>query len=177
MTLQEVINFLENEYRQACKTESDIYAHLPTLRILAKQCKHVTEMGVRTGMSTRAFMPENVILRSYDIIECPEVRYMFDLSRSVGKDVQYIIQDVLRVYIERTDLLFIDTEHLYEQLSAELELHHHRVNKFIAFHDTHVPWGIELMPAILEFLAKHKEWSVKSHTRECHGLTVLQRMC
>lgn len=176
MTFEEVIKFLETEYWQACRmTDSDIFAHLPTLRILAKQCKHVTEMGVRTGLSTTAFIAENVVLRSFDITEYDNVTHMFNVARSIGKDVQYIIANVLHVDIEQTDLLFIDTEHLYEQLSAELELHHNKVNKFIALHDTYAPWGLELMPAILEFLAKHQEWTVKSHTRECHGLTVLQR--
>ena len=43
-------------YNQKCNTPSDIYEHLPTLRKYAAQCLHVTEMGVRTVVSTYAIL-------------------------------------------------------------------------------------------------------------------------
>jgi hypothetical protein len=45
---------LGERYRAACP--SDIHEHLPTLSELARECKHVTELGTRTGVSTLAFL-------------------------------------------------------------------------------------------------------------------------
>jgi len=170
-----VSKLLENEYQNACSSQTDIFKHLPTLRNLAKECNHVTEMGVRTGQSTRALLVEPVILRSYDLYLDNDVSKLFELARSADKDVQYIQADTLKLEIEETDLLFIDTEHTYEQLSAELELHHNKARKYIAFHDTDKPYAEVLLPAIIEFMIKHPEWDFHYHSKECHGFTVIRR--
>lgn len=52
-------SILKEEYTKACGTVSDIYQHLPILYKYAKKCTHVTEMGSRTGVSTRAFLYAN----------------------------------------------------------------------------------------------------------------------
>ena len=43
-------------YENSCRERSDINEHLPTLYEYACKCKHITEMGVRTGVSTTAFL-------------------------------------------------------------------------------------------------------------------------
>ena len=43
---------IKENYELACKTESDINQHLPTLYELSKECSHITEMGVRSGIVT-----------------------------------------------------------------------------------------------------------------------------
>ncbi len=43
-------------HRQACETPSDINEHLPTLYALAKECRHLTEFGTRTGATTTALL-------------------------------------------------------------------------------------------------------------------------
>lgn len=169
--------FLEQEYLRACSTPTDIHLHLPTLRALADQCSHVTEMGVRDGQSTRAIISSSArTIRSYDLYLDQYVNYLAAVAAEAGKDIRYQAADVLQIDIEPTDLLFIDTDHTYEQLTAELAKHSDKARKYLAFHDTHEPWGIQLMPVILEFLAIHPEWKVKSHTRNCHGFTVLERV-
>lgn len=167
---------LENEYLWARENPSDINVHVPMLRALASICNHVTEMGVRTGVSTRALLVENCVVRSYDIELDPSVEALFNKARSIGKDVQYIQGNTLALDIEETDLLFIDTEHTYQQLSQELKLHSHKVRRFLAFHDTDKPFGGELLPAIMEFLANSPNWRVRSHNIHCHGFTVLERI-
>ena len=47
---------IEAKYREKCATPSDIFEHLPTLRRYAGQCEHVTELGVRTVVSTWALL-------------------------------------------------------------------------------------------------------------------------
>jgi hypothetical protein len=167
---------LENEYNWAAETPTDFVTHVPMLRALASVCSHVTEMGVRGGISTRALLVENCVLRSYDIVLEPSVEALFQKARAVGKDVQYIKGNTLGIDIEPTDMLFIDTEHTYQQLSQELRLHADKARKFIAFHDTDKPFGGELLPAIMEFLACNKQWRVRTHNIHCHGFTVLEKV-
>jgi hypothetical protein len=179
-------SIFEDEYNKACVLESDINEHLPVLRDLAKQVSHVTEMGVRTGVSTRSFLCEDVILRSYDIYLWDEVTKLFNAAQEQGKDAQYIQASVLEVEIEETDLLFIDTWHSYEQLKLELVLHSSKVRKYIAFHDTQT-YGTRsetfegrtgsngLLPAIIEFIIDNTEWKFKIHRTNNNGLTVIER--
>lgn len=175
---------LEEEYVTACNTPSDIHEHLPVLKALANEVNHVTEMGVRFGVSTRAFLNTNAVLRSYDIAYSEEVQRLFNLAKLAGKDASYMIKDVTLIDIETTDLLFIDTLHTYQQLSTELKLHNKNVKKYIAFHDTHtfgtrdesnLP-GNGLLPAIIEFLIQHPEWKFKEHRVNNNGLTILERI-
>ena len=58
---------IEQEYSMAMAQPSDINEHIQMLYGLGKHCKHVTEMGVRDGKSSRAFLKAGVTLRSYDI--------------------------------------------------------------------------------------------------------------
>jgi len=181
------LSIFEQEYLKACNTESDINEHLPVLRELAKEVSHVTEMGVREGVSTRAFLTENVILRCYDLYLSGEVNRLFDIAKEQRKNVSYIQANVLDVQIEETDLLFIDTWHCYDQLVQELKLHSPRVKKFIAFHDTQT-YGTKsetfqgktgsngLLPAIIEFIIENPEWRFKIHRTNNNGLTVIERV-
>lgn len=168
--------FLQAEYDLAATTPSDIVDHIPLLRALASECRHVTEMGVRTGVSTRALLVEECILRCYDIELDMTVHNLFEVAQRLKKDVRYILGNTLAVNIEETDMLFIDTDHTYKQLSMELNLHGRKVRKFLVFHDTGEPYGGALLPAIMEFLAARSDWRVRFHTPNCHGFTVLERI-
>ena len=172
LTVEEL---LESEYQHSCNNGSDIYAHVPTLRKYASECKHVTEMGVRDGQSTRALLPENVVLRSYDLFLDPLVTALFVKAKSIGKDVEYLVGDTLAIDIEETDLLFLDTEHTYQQVTGELNRHHTKVRKYIAFHDTAEPFVGEVLPAIVDFTIRNPEWKFVYHNRDCHGFTVIAK--
>jgi hypothetical protein len=165
-----------------CDTPSDINQHLPKLRELASQCTHVTEMGVRHGWSTRAWLTADVQLRSYDVWIDPTVSKLFDLAQYAGKNVALIQADVLTIHIDSTDLLFIDTLHNYHQLTQELSRHHDRVSKYIVLHDTEtfgsrdeIGQGPGLRLAITEFIDKNPQWRIQSQVTHNNGLTVLQR--
>lgn len=128
---------IDKLYHEACTTPSDISEHLPTLYQYAKKCRHVTEMGVRFGSSTRAFLyaaPERLV--SYDLNIDPIVDSWFEYLKSTGRNYSYIKANTLGIKIEKTDFLFIDTLHNYEQLKTELNLHASSVMRYIAFHDT-----------------------------------------
>jgi len=138
---------LKDEYTKACRNISDINQHLPILYGYAKKCRHVTEMGSRTGVSTRAFLYANPgTFISYDyqyatpephlVKGVQELIALFEECRESGINCKYIGNNVLEVEIEETDMLFIDTYHCYAQLQKELELHAGKVRRYIAFHDT-----------------------------------------
>jgi predicted O-methyltransferase YrrM len=188
-------DIFENEYKNACKTPSDINEHLPILYDLAKKCSHITEMGVRFGASTRAFLNANVTLRSYDIFMEESVSNLFKKAKEIGKDVEYIIEDVNNIEIEETDLLFLDTWHQYYQVKNELKLHANKVKKYIIFHDTY-SYGLKgepitgveanqqqeynqnligILPAIVEFMIDNPNWNFILHKINNNGLTVIER--
>jgi hypothetical protein len=100
--------------------------------------------------------------------------------------------------IEETDLLFIDTWHVYQQLKKEFELHADKSRKYIILHDTTtfgengegiastniniVTGQIEaiphkgLWPAVEEFLESNTKWKLKERYTNNNGLTVLERV-
>lgn len=158
-------------YDKLCKTPSDINEHLPLLKEIGMLCEHITEFGVRNVVSTYAFLeatPKTLVC--YDIKSSPQITAALKLAKEMGVELKYKIIDVLKANIAETDFLFIDTLHDYAQLKKELELHAPKVRKFIGFHDV-TYFGLKdeskneepkqgLIPAILEFLQDHPEWSV-----------------
>lgn len=199
---------LKNLYEEACQCYvSDIYQHLPILYEYAKNCDHVTEMGARGGNSTRAFLyanPKKFVSYDYQyktpephlLHEVNKLISIFEKSKEIGINCEYIGEDVLNVEIEETDLLFIDTWHCYEQLKKELQLHAGKVKKYIAFHDTFT-YGQKgegypnmdvnhprrdtfdgnggIRKAIDEFLEQNTEWKIDYETEENNGLIVISK--
>jgi len=190
---------IENMYQQKCATASDIFEHLPTLRRYAAQCDHITELGVRTVVSTWAFLAglnrkTNVRPKLVSVDIASPVHHGGNLEEVVaaaaeaGIDFRFIEADDRKIELSETDLLFIDTWHAYDQLKAELELHAGRAHKFIILHDTEtygltgeklsqeLPPPAGLKQALHEFLRDQKNsWRVKESFTNCNGLTVLER--
>jgi hypothetical protein len=171
---------LTDWYAHVCNSGSDISQHCPTLYRLACQVSHITEFGTRQGNSTSAFLaaaPARLVCYDMDIRE--EALRLVELSE--GR-MQIHQRNVLEVEIEETDLLFIDTWHVYPQLAAELRLHAHKARKWIVMHDTttfgeHGEGGGEgLWRAVEEFLAAHPNWRLQSRVHYNHGLTILERV-
>lgn len=175
-------NWFEDQCNQAFLTGSDINQHIPTLYFLANQCDHVTELGVRWGTSSKAFLFSKARLRSYDIEITPEARALFDQAKALGKDVEIYQQDSLTIpNFETTDLLFIDTFHAYSQAIQELKLYHSKVRKWIVLHDTELfgDTGQDgtrgLKHAVNEFISLCPEWNNGIIYQNNNGLTVLRR--
>jgi hypothetical protein len=185
-------------YEYSKTTPSDINEHLPTLLKYSEECKHITEMGVRGGVSSWAFLysnPEKMV--AYDIMTNHSVENIINVANESNLNFHFILKDVLTVEIENTDLLFIDTWHTYNQLSSELQLHSNNVNKYIILHDT-VSFGftdetlydcvsniVKLLPqekkglvnALQDFLITEKgyNWEIHDVYENNNGLTVLKR--
>lgn len=170
---------IADKYNLLCKIESDINEHLPVLKKYSEQCESIVEMGVRSIVSTWAFLaakPKKMI--SIDIIHPSfynaDLDEVIKLCQLEGIDFKFIQQSTLDIVIDETDLLFIDTDHTYKQLKSELYLHGNKSRKFIIMHDTKV--CPEMLPAIDEFLKDNKHWVFKEILRNNNGLTILERI-
>lgn len=188
---------LETKVNEMYFTPSDINEHIPVLLKYGSECKHITEMGVRGICSTWAFLgasPEKLI--SYDIQDPStwgeSIQNVKDTADAYGIDFTFILADVLKIEIEETDLLFLDTWHSYKQLKSELELHANKAKKYIVFHDTtsyanrdetsYEHWGDEwkaegigIWKAIEEFLESNLNWKLKERHHNNNGLTIIER--
>jgi hypothetical protein len=203
---------IDQLYLQSCQNYSDIYEHLPTLYQYGMECKSIVEFGVRdSANSTRAFVKSLVDQSRYgtnnlsyigvDIVPC-KVDYIEQICKQNNIDYSFKIEDSAKVIIPETDLLFIDSWHIYGHLKRELENNHCKVRKYIIMHDTTVDadhgesircsfniaqQSIEtgypiseitkgLWPAIEEFLQQHPEWKIKHRYTNNNGLTILERI-
>lgn len=203
---------MKKGYATRCNTPSDINEHLPTLWKYAKECNTIVEAGVRSIVSSYAFAqglvdrknqlkPASLIMIDLDIP--PAINEFQKNAEQDNIKVTFLHDSDLKVDTIPTDLLFIDTWHIYGQLKRELKYWHKHVGKYIIMHDTTVDeWlgenvrgGLNnehsmkqsgysyyeitmgLWPAIAEFLTKHSdEWELKERYTNNNGLTVLQRI-
>ena len=186
---------------------SDINEHLPTLHDYAMQCNHVTECGVRGVVSSWAFAAglldkAQAQLVQVDLDTNQRVVDFGGLVRAAGIDVTFYQQSDLECPMEQTELLFIDTWHVYGHLKRELARWNSNVSKYIILHDTTVDeiygetirngWNAEeqskqtgipveeilkgLWPAVTEFLEEHPEWILEKRYVNNNGLTILRRI-
>jgi hypothetical protein len=190
------------QYKILCEKPSDINEHLPTLKRYAECCERITEMGTRFVISTWAFVESNPKkITCYDINEeffIQGRKNICEICEEKKIDFEFIKGDTLKIRIDETDLLFIDTLHRYQQLLSELNLHADKVKKYIILHDTttfgyvdefiyqHASEIIKnsnsdksgLVPAINDFLITEegKKWEKIEIFSNNNGLTVLSRI-
>lgn len=174
---------LDDVYKARLKIKSDISEHMELLSRLASLCENVTEFGVRDGNSTIAFLhgtPKT--LTSYDINRFQRKNAYLKFAKVHGVEFTFVQADTLKIQpIPRTDLLFFDTQHTYDQLAAELKIHANQVSKFLVFHDTsifgdHGRGGQKgIWPAIAEFLKENSFWLLWLYSTQNNGLAVLRK--
>jgi hypothetical protein len=179
---------IDEMFEKHCNTKIDIEEHLPTLKKYSKGLDHVIEMGVRSIVSTWAFLagrPKK--LTSIDInhpsIHGSNLDLVEEQAKKEGIEFNFIQGDTTKISIDECDLLFIDTWHVYDQLKTELNLHGNKSKKYIIFHDTQA-FGYHgetagykgLIPAIDEFLSENNHWKVKEIFTNNNGLTILERI-
>lgn len=145
---------LAERYAQLCAEPSDIFEHLPTFVATVEEldATQVIELGVRYGVSTIAWLTaleERGHLWSVDCsfpVPAPgsDVNLLDPQGPLgvvpwwtfvLGYDNWPVVLDALPAGV---DVVFIDTQHTYEQTMLELELYHPRVRRGgrILLHDT-----------------------------------------
>ena len=190
LTVQSIDEYFE--YHR--NSPSDINEHMQTLARYSEGCSHITEMGVRTVVSTWAFLkarPQKLVC--VDINPTP-LEYPQQLAAAQGTTLEFRQADTAdeSFEIEETDLLFIDTWHVYEQLKREFDLHAERARRWIILHDT-TTYGEHgegytyacatrparhrkgLWYAVEEFILQNRHWQLWEKYAHNNGLTVLAR--
>ena len=198
---------LQQLYSSSVSTPSDINEHLPVLLGYTKQCSSVVECGVRNIVSSYAFAyglagTSNNEYTMVDPFKSNQIDSFLKLCKDNGVNASFFEQSDLDCPLVNTDLLFIDTWHIYGHLKRELSRWNSSVNKFIILHDTTVDewygetirlnWdankqsresGIPvdeirkgLWPAVSEFLSAHPEWKIELRLTNNNGLTILKRI-
>lgn len=187
-------------YQNLCNIPSDINEHLPVLKKYAEECFHVTEMGVRYACSTWAFIeakPKKLVCYDIDYKPFePSEKIIKKMCGNYGIEFEFILADCLKIDIEKTDLLFIDTLHTYNQLISELNKHSKNVNKYIILHDTtlfgyndehiygHASDLVKntqteksgLIIAIDDFISQNTDWIIHETFINNNGLTILKKI-
>ena len=217
-TLEAAKRDLMIHFQNAKSIPTDIYEHIETLYDYARQCDHVTECGMRTCISTWAFVrglyndgivsPSPLPLHRKRLIGVdlnwhPNINNVQGICTTLGIEFVFRCGNDVDLDLEETDLLFIDTWHVYGHLKRELTKHHVKAKKWIIMHDTTVD-EIEgesirmkhdvteqmaqsgysreeickgIWPAVQEFLDAHPtEWVLEKRYTNCNGLTVLKRI-
>jgi hypothetical protein len=200
-------SLIHTRYQLKTRIPSDIHEHLPVLYRYAKRCTSVVECGVLEVTSSYAFASgllgtPNNSLTMIDPFYSDKMKPFLYMCKLENVNASFLHMSDLACAPIETDLLFIDTWHIYAQLKRELAHWHSSVKKYILIHDTTVDeWYGEtvrghgdaqrhsresgfpveeickgLWPAIVEFLREHPEWKMTERLRNNNGLTVLSRV-
>jgi hypothetical protein len=201
-------SLLNARFHTKSSIPSDINEHLPILYNYAKGCTSVVECGVLEVTSSYAFASAlvgtpNNSLTMIDPFLSGKMEPFLEICNQEKVNAAFIYASDLVCEPIETDLLFIDSWHVYGQLKRELAHWHASVKKYILIHDTTVDeWYGEsvrgnadaehqsretgfpveeirkgLWPAIVEFLRAHPEWKLTERLTNNNGLTVLSRVC
>ena len=171
-------------FEEKCNDNSDICQHMPTLKEYAEKCNTIIELGVRSIVSTWAFLAAKPkVLLSVDLYhpsyylnydkEGCNIELVEKIAGEQGTIFEFIEHDSITVKLPKCDLMFFDTLHTYEQLSAELKAHNTNVKKYMIFHDTET-FKDELMPAINELLLYNSNWGIHKKYDNNNGLLILK---
>lgn len=165
----------------------DIAYHMPFLREMASHASAIVEIGPGKGNgSTRALAEGisqspalNKIFVSVDcqdyLEEKPDLPY-WHLVLGRSENI-YTVVSVALLLGYRPDLIFIDTEHSYDQMKQELATWHALAwpGTTWLFHDTWMGGEYNgIQDAIKEFCVAHPAWEFLDLTRECNGLGMMR---
>jgi hypothetical protein len=136
---------LEEKLENVTIIGRDIWEHLPYLENITRECTSVLECGVRSVISTWAFLHGLVNnnskikrLTSCDIEYSNNVNDVNALCKKYDVKFSFIIGNDLHIPMIPYDLIFIDTWHIYGHLRRELSYLSPYAKKYIILHDTEV---------------------------------------
>ena len=176
----------EQLYEHYKNSNNDICQHLQTLREYTVGLDTVVELGVRSIVSTWAFLlarPKQLIsvdmahptqYAGYDPLGC-DIDLVYREAERLGVKYEFILTYSISARLPECDLMFFDTEHTYEQLTMELAAHKDKVLKYMIFHDTET-YKEELVPALVEFLNDNHRWRCDKIYSNNNGLTIFKHI-
>lgn len=168
----------------------DISMHMPALANLALHSHFILELGTANGNgSTRAFTAgmrrnehEDRLFISVDFAdplideqEKPDLPFWWYVIGDTTK--KETVETVKKICKDRlADLIFIDTEHSYDQMKLELPIWKELAspNALWLFHDTYMNGEYNPMTdAIKEFAEANPEWEYFDLSKESNGIGML----
>lgn len=167
--------------------QSEMVYHMPYLEDMASRASVIIEIGCGHGNgSTRAFerglmrAPEAKLFISVDDNpDKPDVKPMLACWHKVTGDsrsteTRSAVDALLKFPV---DLFYIDTEHTYDHLEAELAnwIPLASPQTIWLFHDVFM-WGNHnrMTDAITDFCVAHPEWEYVLITEESHGMGMMR---
>lgn len=193
---------LDTIYDWCRSVKRDLDEHLPKIRELASQCRHVTAIVKRRewDVAVLAARPETYVSHSAEndtLIKTLHEAVRLDQNiesaiESTGGQSRppthtYTthasnLDDLSGVEIEDTDMLILDTIHSADRVQLELERHAPRVRHWVLVRGTGA-FGLKaesgggpgLEQGIGTFIAAHKEWRRVWFTANQYGMTLLSR--
>lgn len=176
------LTLLETFMTKRCNEDgfADIHEHLTTLNMLTVELnlKNILELGTRIGTSTLGFLEAakkiNGKVTSIDIDPCLEAKKLVK-EQQLEKYWTFIQSDDLKVeWHEPIDHLFIDTDHSYEHVLAELKKYEPfvRPEGLITMHDI-VFWP-SVLDAIEKYLENRSDLTFYKYFN-CYGLGVIRK--
>jgi hypothetical protein len=176
------VQTIDEMYEAALAKPSDFRDHMGTLRSLASEAKHVSEVS---GWNKPALIALAAgctgLVRSYCTPPSPKAEYQ-DLTRLLGDRFRGEVLNPIDKEIEETDLLFLDVWHDGESVEQLLTAHAPRVRGRIVLHCTDTygergeSGGEGMIAGITRFLRQYPEWTVVRQDKESHGLMVLSKL-
>jgi hypothetical protein len=145
------LDLLNAKYAESSNTPSDIFEHVPVLYGLALECSSVTEIGVRSMVSTWGILKglsenshEGKSYLGIDLSLPPtkSLKAARRISKDIGITYNFLQANDMTITLDPVELLFIDSLHTYCHLTYELEKFSPSVLKYIALHDTSPPWDL-----------------------------------
>jgi len=175
---------LEELYQEACNKVSDIFRHCPVIYELSRKCTHITELGLNSkGIRVSILSAQPATYVAYGETEKNVSQASSDLSQVVGNTSLRLRQGhSLKIQIEPTELLIIDTYHSSIRLKQELLKHAGNVKRYIIFPSTYT-YAMRgedgshpgLPDAIMEFIESNPEWAIIHNVTYNNGLIVIER--
>jgi hypothetical protein len=143
---------LNETYKYHCLNPSDINALLPTLEKYSRECSSILEIGVRSMVSTWAFLhglannnkSDPKIYTGLDLELPPPQQIELAKRLCDSNNIQFNFCKANDIYVSiksPVDMVFIDSLHTYNHLTFELEKFCPYASKYICFHDMDDPWG------------------------------------
>lgn len=170
--------------REEWPDQSEMIIHMPTLEEYASRCGVIWELGCGHGNgSTRAFvrgldrssMPYRYLL-SVDIDpdrpECMPLREYWGFLDGDTREESTAYRAKEQTWNIEPDLIYIDTEHTYEQMQQELAVWSPYAGDDTVwlFHDTWMFGTYNHMTDAIKEFAGRNGWIYTDLTQESHGL-------
>ena len=136
---------IENRLKKHVAEKGDISDHLMYLKEISTECESILECGVRSVVSSWAFLnglvkndKDKKILHSCDLDRSNNINDLEKACQEQNVSFTFHQCSDLDLPSQTYDMIFIDTWHVYGHLKRELARWNMYVNKYIILHDTTV---------------------------------------